>query len=91
MKNVKTLINLFLLNINLFPLTLSYLIFPFKTKKSILEDTEHNITRLFRSLIPNNIYINLEIGEPKQKVEAFLVSEYEEFFLIFLIKISQIV
>ena len=42
-------------------------------------------------LIPNNIYINLEIGEPKQKVEAFLVSEYEEFFLIFLIKISQIV
>ena len=81
MKNVKTLINLFLLNINLFPLILSYLIFPFKTKKSILEDTEHNITRLFRSLIPNNIYINLEIGEPKQKVEAFLVSEYEEFFL----------
>ena len=80
MKNVKTLIKIFLLNINLFPLTFSYLIFPFKTKKSILKDTEHNITRLFRSLIPNNIYINLEIGEPKQKVEAFLVSEYEEFF-----------
>ena len=81
MKNVKTLINIFLLNINLLSYTFSsYLIFPFKTKKSIIEDTEHNMTRLFRSLLPNNIYINLEISEPNQKVEAFLVSDYVEFF-----------
>ena len=80
MKNVKTLINIFLLNIILFSYTFSYLIFPFKTKKSIIEDTEHNITRLFRSLLPNNIYIYLEIGEPKQNVEAFLVSSFVEIF-----------
>ena len=73
MKNVKTLINIFLLNINLLSYTFSsYLIFPFKTKKSIIEDTEHNKTRLFSSLLPNNIYINLEISEPKQKVEIML-------------------
>ena len=30
------------------------------------------MTRLFRSLLPNNIYINLEISEPKQKVEIML-------------------
>ena len=80
MKNRKKLIYLLFININLFSYTFSYLIFPFKTKKSILEDTEHNITRLFRSLLYNNIYINLEIGEPKQNVEAFLASKYIYFY-----------
>ena len=68
MKIVKTLINIFLLNINLLSYTFSsYLIFPFKTKKSIIDDTEHNMTRLFRSLLPNNIYINLEISNQNKK------------------------
>ena len=80
MKNRKKLIYLLFININLFYYTFSYLIFPFKTKKSILEDTEHNITRLFRSLLYNNIYINLELGEPKQNVEAFLASKYIYFY-----------
>ena len=79
-----------MLNINLLSYTFSsYLIFPFKTKKSIIEDTEHNKTRLFSSLLPNNIYINLEISEPKQKVEAFLVSDYVEFFFQKKLKIIQ--
>ena len=36
------------------------------------QKNQYNMTRLFRSLLPNNIYINLEISEPKQKVEIML-------------------
>jgi len=81
MKSWKTLIYFFFININLFSYTLSYLIFPFKTKKSIIQDTENNITRLFRSLLYNNIYIDLEIGEPKQKIEAFLDSNSVDLYI----------
>ena len=80
MKKVRTLIHIFLLHINFFQFTFSYLIFPFKTKDSTIDNTEHNITRLFRSLLYNNIFINLEIGEPKQTVEAFLVSKFVDFY-----------
>ena len=50
----------------------SYLIFPFKTRESLVNDIETNITRFFRSLKYNHIYINLEIGEPKQTIDVFL-------------------
>ena len=75
-----SLFYILLLNINLISYVFSYLNIPFKTKPSIIKDTETNITRLFRSLIYNNIYINLEIGEPKQIVEAFLDSQDVNFF-----------
>ena len=81
MKNREKLIYLLFININLFSYSFSYLIFPFKTKKSIIDNTENNITRLFRSLLYNNIYIDLEIGQPKQKIEAFLVSKELYFFI----------
>ena len=70
-----------LININFFTSTFEYLIIPFKTKKSIIDNTEHNITRLFRSLLYNNIYINLEIGEPKRTIETFLVSKDIDFYV----------
>ena len=79
-KKFLSLIHIFFININLISYAFSYLNIPFKTKPSIIKDTETNITRLFRSLIYNNIYINLEIGEPKQIVEAFLVSQDVDFY-----------
>ena len=79
MKNANALIRIVFIYIN-FSYIFSYLIFPFKTKKSIIDDTEHNMTRLFRSLLYNNIYIKLEIGEPKQKVTAFLVSKFIDYY-----------
>jgi len=81
MKNLfPSLFHIFLININLLSYVFSYLNIPFKTKPSTLKDTETNITRLFRSLIYNNIYINLEIGEPKQIVETFLDSKDINFY-----------
>ena len=79
-KKFLSLIHIFFININLISYAFSYLNIPFKTKPSIIKDTETNITRLFRSLIYNNIYINLEIGEPKQIVEAFLDSQDINFY-----------
>jgi len=58
-----------------------YIIFPFKTRKSYINDSEKNLTKLFRSLIYNHIYINLEIGEPKQIIDAFLILEKTQFYL----------
>ena len=58
----------------------SYLIYPFKTRKSEVNDTDKNLTFLFRSIIDNNIYINLEIGEPKQIIDVFLRSDIYEFY-----------
>ena len=60
--------------------TSSYLIYPFKTRKSEVNDTDKNLTLLFRSIIDNNIYINLEIGEPKQIIDVFLRSDIYEFY-----------
>ena len=58
----------------------SYLIYPFKTRKSEVNGTDKNLTLLFRSIIDNNIYINLEIGEPKQIIDVFLRSDIYEFY-----------
>jgi hypothetical protein len=58
----------------------SYLIYPFKTRKSEVNDTDKNLTLLFRSIIDNNIYIHLEIGEPKQIIDVFLRSDIYEFY-----------
>jgi hypothetical protein len=81
MKNIILLLFHILININFFTSAFAYLIIPFKTKKSIIDNTEHNITRLFRSLLYNNIYINLEIGEPKRTIETFLVSKDIDFYV----------
>ena len=58
-----------------------YLIFPFKTRKAYIKDNEKNLTKIFRSLIYNHIYINLEIGQPKQVIDAFLILEKTQFYL----------
>ena len=80
-KNLHSLIHIFLININLISYSFAYINIPFKTKKSTIDDTDKNITRLFRSLLYNNIYVNLEVGEPKQKIEAFLASNDVDFYL----------
>ena len=82
MKKVfSTLFLFFLIYFNLLGFAFTYLNFPFKTKKSIIENTENNITHLFRSLLPNNLYINIEIGEPGQTIETFLISKDIDFYV----------
>ena len=71
----------FLLFINIFQFSNSYLLFPFKTHKSLIKNTEENITLLFMSLIDNHIFINLEIGEPRQNIEAFLRMDTYDFYI----------
>ena len=80
MKNIFIFINLIILNILLNNIH-SYLIFPFKTRESQINDTDKDITLLFRSLLYNHIYINLEIGEPKQTIEAFLSLDSTDFYI----------
>jgi len=58
----------------------SYLIYPFKTRKSEINGTDKNLTLLFRSILDNNIYINLEVGEPKQTIDVFLRIDICEFY-----------
>ena len=57
----------------------SYLIYPFKTRKSKINDTDKNLTLLFRSILDNNIYINL-VGDPKQIIDVFLRTDICEFY-----------
>ena len=71
----------FLLFINIFQFSISHLLFPFKTHQSTIKNTEENITLLFMSLIDNHIFINLEIGEPKQNIEAFLRMDTYDFYI----------
>ena len=61
--------------------SLSYLIFPFKTKQPQINETETNISLIFSSLIDNNIFINLQIGLPNQTIEAFLRSDEYDFYI----------
>jgi hypothetical protein len=58
----------------------SYLIYPFKARKSKINGTDKNLTLLFRSILDNNIYINLEVGEPKQIIDVFLRIDICEFY-----------
>ena len=81
MKYNKSLIHIILIQICFFKLSFSYLIFPFKTHKTQLNDKENNITLIFASLLDNNIFIELEIGEPKQTIEVFLRSDLYNFFI----------
>ena len=60
--------------------TSSYVIFPFKTRLSQINNID-NITLLFRSLQDNNIYINMEIGEPKQLIDVFLRMDSEIIYI----------
>jgi hypothetical protein len=70
-----------LLILLLFRNSFCYLIYPFKTRKYNIKENEPDITLLFRSLIHNNLFINLEIGEPKQTIDAFLRLDKSEFYL----------
>ena len=55
----------------------SYVIFPFETRNPEVYNTDKNNTLLFRSLQDNNIYINIEMGEPKQLIDVFLRTDTE--------------
>ena len=59
----------------------SYILYPFKTRITKIENSEKNITLLFRSLQDNNIYINLDIGKPKQSIEFFLRTDSEILYI----------
>ena len=73
--------NLFIFNITiLINYSLSYIIYPFKTRKNQIENIENNITLLFRYLLGNNIFINMEISNPKQTIDVFLRTDSEILF-----------
>ena len=72
---------IYIFYISIIKLSFSYLIFPFKTRQSQIKNIEKNTTLLLRSLIDNHIYINLEIGEPKQIIELFIRSNSHNFYL----------
>ena len=76
-----SLINLLIILLKLYKFSYCYLIFPFKTRQIEIKGAEDNLALLLRSLIYNHIYIEIEIGEPKQTVEAFLSLESTEFYL----------
>jgi len=80
MNRKEATINIVIFYILFFKCSLSYIIYPFKTRKPLIEDSENNITILFRSLIDNNIYINIEMGHPKQVIDVFLRTDTEEFY-----------
>ena len=73
------ILNLFFIIIN--EIYSSYLIFPFKTRITKIENSENNITLLFRSLQDNNIYINMDVGKPRQTIEFFLRSDSEIIYI----------
>ena len=80
MKNKFSIIYLFIVVFH-FKLNFCFLIFPFKTYQSIIENSDKNLTLLLRSLIDNHIFINLEIGNPKQIIKVFLRSNTNNFYL----------
>ena len=59
----------------------SYILYPFKTRFSEIPDADKNITLLFLSLLDNNIFIELKIGTPSQKIEIFLLSSTYNFYI----------
>ena len=76
MKNNKILLFIFL-----FKLSFLYIIYPFQTRKPIINENEKNITLIFNSLIQNHIFINIDIGEPKQLIDIFLHTDKANFIL----------
>lgn len=58
-----------------------YLIFPFQTRLSQITNTDKDITALFRSLIYNHIFIELDIGSPEKNIEIFLRSTTTDFYI----------
>ena len=73
---ISIIINLIFVN-----LCTCYLIFPFKTRLSQIPDTDKNLTALFRSLVDNHIFIELNIGSPLQTIEMFLRSSSIDFYI----------
>ena len=78
---MKNIFNNIIINLICFKLFSAYLIFPFKTRKSQIPNTDKNISALFRSLIYNHIFIEVNIGSPKQNVEVFLRSTTTDFYI----------
>ena len=81
MKNNILIIYFILIQIYILNFSFSYLQFPFKTHHPQIKENEKNITLIFASLVDNNIYINLDIGEPKQTIEVFLRSDIYDFYI----------
>ena len=81
MKNKFSIIYLFIIVEFHFKLNSCFLIFPFKTYQSIIENSDKNLTLLLRSILDNHIFINLEIGNPKKIVKVFLRSNTNNFYL----------
>ena len=81
MKYNLSIIYFILIEIYILNFSFSYLIFPFKTHYPKINENEKNITLIFASLLDNNIYIDLVIGEPKQTIEVFLRSDTYDFYI----------
>ena len=78
---MKNILLFLIINFFFFKLSVSYLIFPFKTRETQIKGSDKNITLFLRSLIDNHIFVNIEIGDPKQTIEVFLRTNSYTFFL----------
>ena len=78
---MKKILLFLIINFFIFKFSISYLVLPFKTREAQIKRSEKNITLFLRSLIDNHIFVNIEIGEPKQTLEAFLRTNSYTFFL----------
>jgi len=78
---MKNILLFLIINFFLFKFSVSYLVLPFKTRETQIKGSDENITLFLRSLIDNHIFVNIEIGEPKQTIEAFLRTNSYTFFL----------
>ena len=65
-----------ILLINIFQITISYIVIPFKTFKHPESNQQRNIVEDFLwTNLNNTIYIEIEVGSPAQKIPALLLSE----------------
>ena len=74
---------LIILFINIFQITISYIVIPFKTFKNPEINQSRNIVEdFFLTNLNNTIYIEIEAGFPAQKIPALILSEESGFFII---------
>ena len=72
----------FFIFITLFHITISYFIIPFKTFHPQFKPSQNIAEDFLRENINNTIYIELELGNPPQKIPALLYSDEFGIFII---------
>ena len=81
-KNFFNILIFFFLFISLFKSQNSYIVFPFKTFHPELKPSQNIALDFLKENINNTIYIEIELGNPSQKIPSVLFSEEFGIFLI---------